>query len=91
MPIIHIVRYYKPDGSNVDLCRREQILSGVTLVAPGSAGAEIVSELKPDPAVGRLMDADLLISGKPQKIGPKEWIVYKSRWGAFYETNLENF
>ena len=91
VPIIHIVRYYKPDGSNVDLCRREQILSGVTLVAPGSAGAEIVSELKPDPAVGRLMDADLLTSGKPQKIGPKEWIVYKSRWGAFYETDLEKF
>lgn len=91
MPVIHIVRYYKPDGSNVDLCRREEILSGVTLVAPGSSGAEILSELKPDTDVGRLMDAELLMSGKPQKIGPKEWIVYKPRWGAFYRTDLENF
>lgn len=91
MPIIHIVRYYKTDGSNVDLCRKELILSGVTLTAPNTFGAEIVSELKPDSGEKMLMNSELLLSGEPQKIGSKEWVIYKSRWGAFYETHLEIF
>ena len=27
-PIVHLVRLYRPDGSNVDLCRREAIEQG---------------------------------------------------------------
>src|SRR6266566_7848147 len=31
-PIIHMVRIYQPDGSNVDLCRRELVEQGAQLV-----------------------------------------------------------
>jgi nicotinamidase-related amidase len=86
-PIVHVVRLYLPDGSNVDLCRRRAVQAGQQLVAPGTDGAEIMDELKPS-AVVRL-DAGLLLSGRCQFIGPHEWIMYKPRWGAFYQTHLE--
>ncbi len=86
MPIVHIVRLYLPDGSNVDLCRREQVESGQRMGVPGTDGAEIVQELLPDPSVR--LETTSLLQGKPQLIGDREWVVYKSRWGAFYETCL---
>ena len=30
LPIVHVVRLYKPDGSNVDLCRRRQVEEGMS-------------------------------------------------------------
>ena len=47
VPIVHVVRLYKEDASNVDQCRRADIESGAEIVLPGTAGAEPVSELKP--------------------------------------------
>ncbi|MDD3222327.1 MAG: cysteine hydrolase [Clostridia bacterium] len=91
MPIIHIVRYYLPDGTNADLCRRELIASGVEIVAPGTKGAEVFDALKPGSFVGEMMDAHMLMSGVPQLIGEWEWAMYKPRWGAFYQTKLEDF
>ena len=91
MPIIHIVRLYKPDASNVDLCRKEQILSGVRVVEPGTEGAEILETLKPESFKYKKMNCSYLLNGDIQSIGEKEWILYKSRWGAFYETQLEFF
>ena len=87
LPIIHIVRLYSKDGSNVDLCRRAQIESGLKMALPHSYGAQIVSELLPSDSI-RLAPTHLL-QGHGQKIGPKEWIMYKPRWGAFYKTGLE--
>ncbi len=49
-PIIHVVRLYHQDGSNVDLCRREAIMNGKQIVIAGNVGAEIVDELKPSAA-----------------------------------------
>ena len=46
MPIVHIVRLYKTDGSNADLCRKEMILSGIHVVEPDTDGAEILEILK---------------------------------------------
>ncbi|MBB6733167.1 cysteine hydrolase family protein [Cohnella zeiphila] len=89
LPIVHVIRLYKEDGSNVDLCRREAIERGARIVAPGSDGAELVDVIKPEPSVR--LDADELLSGHFQRIGPNEWIVYKPRWGAFYRTDLELF
>jgi nicotinamidase-related amidase len=89
LPIIHIVRLYKEDGSNVDLCRREFIESGKRIATPDSEGSELVSEIKPSISVK--LDSNLLFSNQPQKIGEKEWILYKSRWGAFFKTPLEDF
>src|SRR4051812_22747911 len=46
-PIAHMVRLYKPDGSNVDLCRRDLAASGWNVAAPGAEGSQIISELTP--------------------------------------------
>jgi nicotinamidase-related amidase len=86
-PIIHVVRLYLPDGSNVDLCRRRAARQGKLMVAPGTDGAELMDGLKPGPEVR--LDADLLLGGGFQAIRPREWIMYKPRWGAFYQTRLE--
>ena len=87
-PIIHVVRLYLPDGSNADLCRRQGIERGKRIVVPGSDGAELMEELKPVPAVK--LDTEKLLTGALQLISPKEWIMYKPRWGAFFQTPLES-
>jgi nicotinamidase-related amidase len=87
LPIIHVVRLYLEDGSNVDLCRRVAVARGIKIVVPGSDGAEIMPDLKPFPLVR--LDAPLLLDAKFQAIGPREWLMYKPRWGAFYRTGLE--
>ena len=86
-PIIHIIRLYHADGSNVDLCRRRSIENGKQVVIPGSDGAEPMDELKPSSDIR--LDSTLLLSGHLQQIGTMEWIMYKPRWGAFYNTLLE--
>jgi len=45
LPIVHIVRFYRDDGSNVDACRRSLIQSGMRLVSPGSSGSQLVQGL----------------------------------------------
>ena len=87
-PIIHVVRLYLPDGSNTDLCRRKDIKQGKRMVVPGSDGAELMAELKPSPEVK--LDAEKLLAGKLQLISPQEWLMYKPRWGAFFQTPLES-
>ncbi|MDP9016578.1 MAG: cysteine hydrolase [Thermoproteota archaeon] len=92
-PIIHVIRIYNPDGSNVELCRRRAIAeSGKKLVIAGTKGAELVDELKPSSSSSSKvrLDTELLLKGKPQQVAVKEWIMYKPRWGAFYATPLEN-
>lgn len=89
LPILHVIRLYKEDGSNVDLCRREAIQKGAKIVTPHSEGAELVQEIRP-PSYTQL-NANELLNGKIQSIGHQEWILYKPRWGAFYKTHLERF
>ncbi len=86
-PIVHVIRLYNKDGSNVDSCRRKAIENGKQLVTPGSDGAELMDELKPSSHIR--LDSKLLLSGNLQQIGSMEWIMYKPRWGAFYNTKLE--
>jgi nicotinamidase-related amidase len=87
MPIVHMVRLYKDDGSNVDLCRRTMVESGTAILRPGSPGSELASELLPDPSIRP--DAALLLSGAIQQIALGEVVIYKPRWGAFFNTALE--
>jgi nicotinamidase-related amidase len=87
-PIIHVVRLYRCDGSNVELCNRASIEEGQRIVMPGTSGAELLDSLKPDP--GLRLDASLLLDGKFQSLGRHEWIMYKPRWSAFYQTPLED-
>jgi nicotinamidase-related amidase len=86
-PVIHMVRLYRPDGSNVDLCRRELLEKGERLLLAGSPGSQLAAPLLPSPDTR--LDAKVLLEGAVQEIGPSEWIIYKPRWGAFYQTSLE--
>ena len=84
-PIAHLVRLYRSDGSNVDLCRREAVMNGWKALAPGAAGTELAAALR---GGGADLDAELLLRGEVQGIGENEVVIYKPRWGAFYETPL---
>jgi nicotinamidase-related amidase len=86
-PIIHMIRIYQPDGSNADLSRREALEDGAQIVLPSTPGVELAVELLP--ASGVRIDAELLLSGEPQVLGPSEWALFKPRWGAFFRTALE--
>src|SRR5215475_5759733 len=85
-PIVHVVRLYKADGTNVDRCRRLLIERGGRLVIAGSDGAQLAPPLLPSSVA---LDVDLLLAGEMQTIRPLEWIMYKPRWGAFFGTGLE--
>lgn len=87
-PIIHVVRLYKADGSNVDLCRRAAVIGGRSMFAAGSAGSQIAGALLPSPGV--VLDVERLLSGRIQEIGPGESVIYKPRWGAFFQTPIES-
>ena len=89
LPVIHIVRLYRPDGSNVDLCRRAIIESGKRIVCPGMDGSEIPGELLPETAPR--LDHELLLQNGIQVLGPNETCIYKPRWGAFYQTPLHEY
>ncbi len=86
LPIVHAVRLYRPDGSNVDPVRRRSVERGARIVQPGSPGSQITAELLPKVVE---LDHELLLGGGLQHVGPAEWIMYKPRWGAFYATTLE--
>lgn len=86
LPIVHVVRLYRADGSNADLCRRRPLEQGMSLVIAGSEGAELAPAIVPP---GTRLDVELLLAGGIQEIGPGEVAIYKPRWGAFYETALE--
>jgi nicotinamidase-related amidase len=91
-PIIHVIRIYSADGSNVDLCRRRAVAElGKKLVIAGTQGAEPVNELKPSSSSSSKvsLDTESLLKGKLQQVATKEWIMYKPRWGAFYASPLE--
>lgn len=86
MPIVHIVRIYKKDGSNVDICRKKAIENGAEIFLEGSAGCEPASEMFQE---NIRLDTASLLSGRVQEISDYEAIIYKPRWGAFYNTRLE--
>ena len=86
-PIVHVVRLYRPDGSNVDLCRRRAVEDGARLVLADSPGAELAPGLLP--AGASRLDTQLLLASGIQHVGPAEVIIYKPRWGAFFQTPLE--
>jgi nicotinamidase-related amidase len=86
-PIVHIVRIYKKDGCNVDLCRRKAVIQGARIIIENTPGCELADELQVDPTVS--LDHQKLLSGCIQKVSTNEVIIYKPRWGAFYQTPLD--
>ena len=87
-PIVHMVRFYEPGGTDVDLLRRDSIEGGTKMAAPGTDGAEIATGLLPGDTQ---IDAELLLSGNPQAVSDDEIILFKPRWSAFFRTNLESW
>jgi len=87
-PIVHLVRLYRPDGSNVDACRRRSVEEGLRVLMPGSCGAELVPEVNPAPETR--LDCGELLAGRAQELARREWALYRPRWGAFYQTGLED-
>jgi nicotinamidase-related amidase len=87
-PIVHIVRLYLEDGSNVDLCRRAAVEEGAPILAPGSRGTQLAPGLTE--SADFALDPEELLAGRPQEAGPGEVVIYKPRWGAFYGTPLED-
>ena len=88
-PIVHIVRLYRRDGSNVDLCRRRLVEDGAAILAPGSEGSELAPGLLADPSLR--LDPDLLLANGIQEVSSREVVIYKPRWGAFFKTPLETY
>jgi nicotinamidase-related amidase len=87
-PIVHVVRLYERDGSNVDLCRRDAVQRGLRVLAPGAPGSQLATEILTDADL--TLDAQTLLAGGIQRLGPSEVAIYKPRWGAFYATPLED-
>jgi nicotinamidase-related amidase len=88
-PTVHIVRLYRRDGSNVDLCRRSDIEAGAQWLLPGSSGSQLPQGIAGDRDF--TLDPETLLQGQSQPIGPNEIVIYKPRWGAFYGTPLEDY
>jgi nicotinamidase-related amidase len=87
--IVHVVRLYEEDGSNVDRCRRDLWAAGWRALVPDTPGAEVVPELKPRPDVR--LSSQMLLSGEVQLWSWNEAVIYKPRWSAFYNTALSAF
>jgi nicotinamidase-related amidase len=85
--IIHVVRIYRSGGSNVDPCRRAAVENGCTMFLADSPGAEIAAALLPDSEIH--LDSRRLLSGGIQPLSEHEVVIYKPRWGAFYNTPLQ--
>ncbi|MGC5364314.1 cysteine hydrolase family protein [Streptomyces sp. DT24] len=86
-PVVHIVRLYDVGGGNAEPSRRRLLESGVDLAAPGTPGSQLAEGMAPAGAAE--LDVDLLKSGRPQELGPHEFVLFKPRWGAFYRTGLD--
>lgn len=86
LPLVHVLRLYREDGSNAELCRREPLAAGEKFFLAGHPGRLIAPELLP--AAAPEPDDELLLSGARQALGAAEWYSYKPRWGAFYGTTL---
>ncbi|WP_022667504.1 cysteine hydrolase family protein [Desulfospira joergensenii] len=88
LPIIHIVRIYKKDGSNVELCRKKGVENGAEILLQGTPGCEPAPEMFNNRIA---LEPELLLAGGVQNVGPNEVIIYKPRWGAFYNTPLHPY
>ena len=88
LPIIHVIRIYSPEDNakNVDVCRREAIENGLQLVVSGTEGMQPVSEIVPE---GFRANGELLRKGGIQTVSEQEFMIYKPRWGCFYQTPLQ--
>ena len=53
----------------------------------GTEGSQLAPGLLPEPAA--VLESEVLLAGEIQKISDREVVIYKPRWGAFFNTPLE--
>jgi nicotinamidase-related amidase len=87
-PIVHVVRIYRPDGSNAEPVRRDLVTGPTPVLHAGHPGRLLAPSVAPSDTTA--LDDDLLLSGGLQPLGPDEVVMYKPRWGAFYDTALHD-
>ena len=85
-PIVHVVRLYRDDGSNAEPLRRALVTGATPVLRPGTPGRLLARGLAPTDELE--LDDELLLAGGLQELGPAEVVMYKPRWGAFFETPL---
>ncbi|MCG3179578.1 MAG: N-carbamoylsarcosine amidase [Phycisphaerae bacterium] len=47
LPVFHVIREYRADGSDIEITRLADYLKGVAYLTPGSRGAQVVAEIAP--------------------------------------------
>jgi len=47
LPVVHVFRYYRPNGSDVEITRYDKFVQVGGALIEGTKGGEIVDELKP--------------------------------------------
>jgi nicotinamidase-related amidase len=87
LPIVHVVRLYLADGSNAEPVRKDLVSGPTPMLRPGTPGRLLAAGLVPGPPIE--LDDELLLSGRVQRLGDREIILYKPRWGAFFGTTLD--
>jgi nicotinamidase-related amidase len=87
-PIVHVVRLYRSDGSNAEPLRRALVSGTTPVLRPGTAGRLLAPGLAPEGSAE--LDDELLLAGGLQTLGPSEVVLYKPRWGAFFQTALHD-
>jgi nicotinamidase-related amidase len=55
LPIFHVVREYRSDGSDIEITRLNNFLEREKTVVPGTIGCAIVDELRPIPGEYRII------------------------------------
>ena len=55
LPVFHIVREYRADGSDIERFRYSGFIQGQTYAIPGTNGCDIVDELKPQAGEYRIV------------------------------------
>jgi nicotinamidase-related amidase len=86
-PIVHVVRLYRADGSNAEPHRRALVSGDIPVLRPGTPGRLLAPGVAPHDGIH--LEDELLLAGGLQPVGPDEVVMYKPRWGAFFETPLD--
>jgi len=47
LPVFHIVREYRADGSDIEISRRDAFMKGTKYAVPGTDGVKIIEDLTP--------------------------------------------
>ena len=67
LPIVHVVRIYRADGSNAEPVRKDLVAGKVPILRVGTPGRALAPGVAPDPTTQ--LDDELLLSGRAQRLG----------------------